>query len=380
MTHTRDEVAGTVEPGRLHQYLLSRGWRDVATAEGDAGGAVARRVALRFEGAEVPLTVPSVRALADYERRVAEVIAVLAVVERRPESAVVADLLRPSADLLRLRLASTQTDLGAVSLRLALQVRTAAWQLLLAASHSALAPRSVHPRLSVRDAVAFVESCLEGPTERGSFVTSVIVPVAAPIVPNEEVEPFARRVTRTMMSALELVRTSVERDDAAALLSPDAAAAGASANLLDALASLDESGARGFVLDTSVQWAVERPAATPSSVVSLDGRVFPRLRVIAEELRHRAPPPAGELVGYVLGVRREKNEPGAPGDVVLHGVLDGVDGPIRASASLDSETYRRAAEAHARCERVRVHGALRRRGRGWDFAAVTAFEVEPSEG
>ncbi len=133
MTHTLDESAGTIEPGRLHQYLLSRGWRDVGPPASDPTPQIARRLALRFEETEVPLMVPALRALADFERRVAEVITVLSAVERRPESAVVADLLR-------LCLASTETDLGAPSRRLALQVRTVAWQLLLAASHSALAP------------------------------------------------------------------------------------------------------------------------------------------------------------------------------------------------------------------------------------------------
>lgn len=363
----------TIVLGRLQQYLRSRGWRERPLRE----GALAHRFEREVEGTLVPITVPARSDLGDYERRVAEVIEALAVIEQREPRAIVADLERPSADLLRVRVASARTEAGATPLKLALDVRMVTWQVLLAASHSVLFRRAVHPRLSVKEAIAFADGCLEGPTERGSFVTNVIVPVTPPIATDED-ESFGRRVTTLVIDALEFVRDSVENDRAEALLTPAAATAGASANLLDALASLDESGTRGVLVDTSVQWAVEHPSARATPSVRLDGRTFPKLREVAKVLRDRAPAPAGEFVGYVLGLRRERNEPDADGTAILHGTVEGMEQPIRASATLDSRTYSLAASAHEACVAVRVQGALRRRGRRWEFAAVTAFEVDDS--
>src|SRR5690606_28245422 len=81
-------------------YLGAHGWRSNRDFPND--------LLLVFEkklqgNSELFLTLPRNEALADYQMRLADLVNQLSIIEKRPQDQIIADLLRPSVDVLQMR-------------------------------------------------------------------------------------------------------------------------------------------------------------------------------------------------------------------------------------------------------------------------------------
>jgi hypothetical protein len=374
---------GAIRPGDLSAYLLGAGWTRVGD---DPWGAAifTRTVAVPPDPEdkdlppweEVRVRVLSDTSLSDYDQRMGEVVDRLAQVEGRPALLVLNDLLLPPADIARFRVHGEGMASGAVSLLAGVRLRQAIGQLVLAAAHSALQPRSHHPRLSLGPAMELLHRCVEGPYERSSFVASVVVPVPPAIGSELDEDPYPRRVTRVLMEGLQAAAQAVEQGNPGSLL--DLSARGVSANFLEALSELAPPSDRA-VVEATVSWSRTRPTpATTPARVQLRAESFSAFAEAARVLRARRVVPGTELVGFVVSVSRPDNDLTQPGTVMLACDLDGVEGPTKVRMTLPSSSYQQAVEAHARAGRVRATGTLYKSGRSWSLQDVSAFEALPS--
>ena len=116
----------------MQLYLASQGWRR-DDASSTAQGNVYRYPA--FPDAEALL--PARRELADYTERMGDVVQMLAAVEQRSVWQVMADLLTPPADVLRLQITAQDATLGTVPLAEGIRLIEGGKELLLAAACSA---------------------------------------------------------------------------------------------------------------------------------------------------------------------------------------------------------------------------------------------------
>jgi len=181
--------------------------------------------------------------LADYKRRTAELVEVLAAFEQRSPLDVLGDLLLPPSDALHCRIHSDAVQSGFILLDDSIRMRQAQRQLLLACAHSELRAEEPLPRLAQTEAVELLRSCrrARAPAELRDDPGRA----GGPAVGQLAMEPFARRVTRRLMEALGETARLCETQDADGLLSR--AKLGISANFLLALSELRPPGERSFV-------------------------------------------------------------------------------------------------------------------------------------
>lgn len=364
-TELRDAARG-IKPGPLQEYLRSRGWHLEKDLSDERGIVLYARDGLVVD---VPLRTE----YADYERRVAEVLGIVAEVDGRSPLALAGELLQPAGDTLAVRVDSEAARSGTLPLVDSIRLREGTKNLLLASAHSAISPQAYFPRMARSDAATFLASVREAPNERGSFVARFVVPVEPAVGEQIELDddPFGRRVMKLLMQALDgvrRVRSLGAYDDLLAMEDR-----GVSGNLLAALAAMRTAIGAGS-LELSVSWARNRkPPERLASRVQLPAEALDGLDAVAEQMRGRAQAKGFALVGYVTRLDRAV-EVDAPGDIVLVPTGEDWRDLRRVSVHLDAESYKEAIAAHQTGVPVRVVGTLRKIGRRWTLGDASGFE------
>lgn len=359
-------MSSRVRPGPLQEYLRSRGWQLEEASE-------TRGVASYIKDG-VTVDIPQRVDFADYARRVAEVIGLLAEMESRGPQLLIEDLLQPVGDALGVRIDSEGTRNGTLPLLESLRLREATKNLLLAAAHSELLPLDYFPRMSRAEATALIASVREGQNQRGSFVARFIVPIEPAI--GEQLDaldaPFGRRVVSRLLSAVQSVQRVRALGAYEELLRMGRQ--GVSGNLLSALHSMSHVVGAGS-LEFAVDWARNRPIplAAPSRVL-FPGESLEGLDAVADQLKSQAQTKGVSVEGFVI--RLDRSDPDAPGQIVV--VQD--DEVKRVNVTLQDSDYTLAIQAHKLGQPVRVVGTLTKQGRTWTLTESTGLEVLPQDG
>jgi hypothetical protein len=368
------DAARAIKPVPLQEYLRSRGWRLDKDLSEESGV-----VLYAHDGLVVD--VPQRTEFADYARRVAEVLSLVADVEQRSPLALVEELIQPAGDVLGVRVDSEIARSGTLPLLDSIRVREGTKNLILASAHSAITPQAYFPRMSRGDAATLLASVREGQNQRGSFVARFIVPVEPAVgeqVPmdDESFDPFGRQVVKLLMRALDgvhRVRSLGAYDD---LLSMEGQ--GVSGNLLAALAAMRTAIGAGS-LELSMSWARNRkPPENVPSRVEFPAEALHGLDAVAEKMRGRAQTKGFELEGYVTTLKRPAAEVDTAGDVDIVPSGDDARELSKVSVHLASEPYKEAIAAHRNGELVRVVGTLSKKGRRWILTDASGFERAPA--
>jgi hypothetical protein len=362
-----DEAARLL-PSALRHHLVATGWRDLATSE----AASYWRYALDMPQGPVSVDVPRSMDFVDYPRRVVELIEVLSLVEKRPARSIVFELGQPEADILSFRFKGAETNDGTIALDDGIRIREERRRLLLATAHSVIEPLPHHPRLSRVEPMEFLATCRELPPKVGSYLSPVLVPVSPEVGDAALEDPFSRRVTTMLASALHTTADALNAGEDDRLL--QSAGLGLSSNFLLALSGLRPPG-RG-TLEIGFSWAARRKApALPFRTVSFDHRVFDPLREVARVLRESSPSPGTMVEGYVASFDREAKDPTRPGEVVVIATMEDRPGTPKVHMELSPEAYAQAIIAHQTARRVRVTGTLTREGRRYVLKDPGGFGV-----
>jgi hypothetical protein len=365
------DAAQQVAPRALLGYAQGLGWQAVPNGRRPEI-AIYHRPDSRLHQVIIP-TDPT---LEDYGEAVADAVRRLAEFEKRPARKVLEHLLLPPADVLRFREVSPDAEAGNLPFDHAVRMVNGARRLLLSVAHSVLVPQAYHPRLSRSEAEEFVGRCRLGQTERGSFVLNVACPLELPLaLPGLEVEPFARRVTKLLMSSLEALAQVADTGRADDLLDP-ARSPGVSANFCESLLLLRPSGDRAS-LTVSTVWSrallprpqeLTRQAQMPQIVFEVAEAVAPRLRTAPQ-------PRPSRFLGFVdvLSGQPSRNDPRPSGEVDFT-LFDDEQGEVRARGVLGADDYATAAAAHLASAVVAFKATLRRLPRASRVDNITDFE------
>jgi len=363
------DEAARLPPAALRHHLASTGWHDVATSEATSYW----RYVIDTPRGQVSIDVPKSMEFVDYARRVVELIEILSLVEQRSARSIVFELGQPEADILSFRYKGVETNDGTISIDDGIRIREERRRLLLSMAHSVIEPLPHHPRLSRAEPLEFLASCRELPPKIGSFLAPVLVPVSPEVGDAATLEdPFSRRVTKLLASALHTTAEALNAGEDGRLL--HGAELGLSSNFLAALSGLRPPG-RG-TLEIGFSWAARRRAPSlPFRAVSFDHRVFEPLREIARVLRESSPSPGTVIEGYVASFDREATDPTRPGEVVLIATMEDRPGTPKVHMELSPEAYAQAILAHQTARRVRVTGTLIREGRRYVLRDPGGFGV-----
>ncbi len=362
--------AARLLPSSLRHHLTATGWRDVTATD------ASNHWRYTFDAPEgvVSVDVPRSMEFVDYPRRVVELVEILSLVEKRPARAIVFDLGQPEADILSFRFTGAETSDGTISIDDGIRIREERRRLLLATAHSVIEPLPHHPRLSRTEPMEFLASCRELPPKIGSYLSPVLVPVSPEVGDATLEDPFSRRVTMMLASALHTTAEALNAGEDQRLL--EGAELGLSSNFLSALSGLRPPG-RG-TLEIGFSWAARRRApALAFRAVSFDHRVFEPLREVARVLKESSPSPGTVVEGYVASFDRDATDPSRPGEVVLIATMEDRPGTPKVHMELSPDAYAQAIVAHQTARRVRVMGTLTREGRRYVLRDPGGFGIVP---
>lgn len=377
-----DQVAA-LRSDDVQLYLTSHGWeRESATSTGMAN-------VFRFPllpDAEVLL--PSRRDLADYTRRMADVVEMVAAVEKRPVWQVLADLSAPPADVLRLQVTAPDTTLGTLPLEEGIRLIEGARSLLLSSACSARQIASYFPRQAYKEAVEFLQTCQLGQTERGSFVAKIMAPVPPQISRQDtfagwdeeaflSAEPFARRATVRLMTGLVHIRSAISSGHYERIL--EGVAVGVSANLCEALASMQPDGDQAQ-LHIRMTWSSSRPKVPASLASSVDftQTAFEIVREAGRRLREEPSVARKRVEGRIITLKADSSLfDDFEGTVVLRADINGV--LTRVQMVLGSADYKKACDAHRDGRAIAVTGLLQREAKLYHLVHPQDFIVMSSE-
>lgn len=363
----------SIRPGDVQQHLVAKGWQrcsdpanDIVTYE------------LNTEQGQVKTRVLLSRDFADYAKRTEELVMLLSKLENRSPWNIAEELSTPPGDTIQFRWSSASLASGTISLDRSLRVRKAQKDLLLAGAHSVLEPRGYFPRMARSEALRMLSECREGQTERGSYLTKVVVPVP-PAIPRASVaEPFGRRVVTRIVDALQKTDDAIQKGEHGDVL--DAHRVGISANFLQALLDMEPDGDQAS-LEIGVQWSRARPPSDASRkhVFRFGSGCFEPFLDIIAALKDKTPAPNYEVEGYIAKLIRTEQDAKQTGIVVIATTIEDHPGTATVKVELPSDEYEEAANAHAKACSVRVVGTLTKKGRSWWLNRPTRLEVIPSE-
>jgi hypothetical protein len=188
-----------------------------------------------------------------------------------------------------------ETPEGTAPLRDAVDAFTAAFQMLASAAATVEEPRLVLPSRRSTTTNSLMRRVLAGPTEPGSFIMSIWVPIPPPLTPYEDAvlfdpdgDPAERIATRRLYEALTATRRAgrdVLDDGAGIEAFEERAEFGVSANLCESLVELGGQSRTPF--DVGFSWALSRPMRDAPQDVSFERETLDVLEQAATELGSR---------------------------------------------------------------------------------------------
>lgn len=345
----------------INSYLAETGW---ARQPGDWRGAT-----IWVHEGDHEILVPSQDGFGDGPRRIREIIALLARLERRAGESIATDIASPTADVqwYRAPAAAMGEQLG---LTTAVAALNSAQEVLSAAARAAFSgPRPVFDGTApkeVRDLLARVQV---GPIVPFDDSLTVRVPVKRDEGGDS---PLARRALLLLQRAVQLL---LEATDAAGRTGDlrafdEIVQNGVSANLCAALARFAGPGS-GTEFEVGFRWARALPAATPPSTAVFEAEAGALLRRVAHRLRRLRQESASVtgLIGTLFdngGQDRFR--------VQVHGDVTHEEGRARGSLWVrlpDEPAYDLAVEAHRARRLVRADGTLRNVNGRLELTAVS---------
>ncbi len=365
-----------LKPLEVSAYLRAKGWRQAADLHGKASLWL-----LTSEGNEFDVTVPQRRDMGDYALRISEVLETLAKLEQRSELDVLRDLLTAAADLIRVRSPSQDADNGTLPLEQAVEFVERSRDMMLAAACATLDKRAFFAKRKAQQAMDYLSHVRMGQTERGSYVLTILSPVAPELKPAQEMlpiiaevsAPYERQVTQTLMASLRTLDEAARTAGVLGDMAPFQAAIskGVSANLCDAVVGLSDVSS-GHGLEIQVSWSRSRPVdGDVPARVFLASDTMPIIQEAARQFRETGPFEDVEVEGVVT--RLDRGPEAVEGEVTIYGNVEGQF--RRMTLRLEGETYSKAVQAHDLRQTVKCTGDLVKEGRGYRLQNPRRFEV-----
>lgn len=364
-------------PRNIRLYLQTYGWE---RPEGRQRGLPDVWSLERPEGT-YEVIAPS-RTATDYPERVGELLRTLSIVEDRSEQDILSDLQVLNYDIQYVHTWYEEGPPGTAPLRDAAKALEAAHGMLSAAATTVDGPRLVLPSRRPTATNQLMRRVLAGPTDAGSYVMSIWVPIP-PLLTQEEDQvlfdpagdPPERIATKRLHQALDATRLAAHEvldEDASIDAFTDRAESGVSANLCESLVTL--SGDSHVPFDVRFTWALARPFPEAPRVVSFDPEIIPVLEQAAVVLRAEVPEDEVRIQGPVVRLHREGST--GPGDVTIDAMIDDEPGRIRRiQISLSQGDYNAAIAAHQKWNDIEIAGSLTTRGTRTYLRSAHDFRV-----
>lgn len=377
---TDRDAIGSLRPLSIIGYLRAKGWKKYNERDGRFS------VWLNDQYPDSQVVVPARRDASDFLIQLSQVLRELEEAEGRSQFDIIRDLLNSGFDVIRLGAKSPNTADGSVRIADGVKLFTHAREILLAAACAAVRPSAVFHSRKPQQAVEYMNSARLGQTEHGSYVLTILSPVAPQLNAYSDTqlfpeEPFERQVVKTLTSAVGLAVSAAE--SAATATNPDfapfqhAVSGGVSANLCEALSGFFSVGDTNEII-LSVAWAQNRPipddSAAPSRVL-ISSDVVPTIEEAARIFRAKDSLDSYLIEGPVVKLERSENS--STGQVTILAPIE--DAMRKVVVTLDGKEYDKATSAHQNYRFVKLIGSVKRDGRSFRLLEPGSLELAEEE-
>lgn len=365
----------SLRPIDVSMYLRSKGWKRSFSFENNYGSVWNF---VNPQGEEIEILLPEDQTLLDYKTRMLELFNTIELVENRPATSIVNDISNSGADVLRFRIASSETYTGTIPITLASSLSKGVETLLLAAACATISPKSYFPRMSYVEAKEYLQNCKMGQSEKGSYVVTVLSPVSPALLTQKSLFPdyeadesYERKVLYTLFNGLHHLKNALLEGTGEAI--EQTISSGVSANLCEALTLMQPNNDIGE-LEIGVSWSPVRPIKrnVPQQKVKFTKDIFPLLSESVKFLRQTAPIEGYELRGLVR--RLDSVDPTMGGKISVVALMD--NKPVSVSFELPSQTYQVAVKAHSSGSMLFCKGTLEKEGKGYKLYNISDVRIE----
>jgi hypothetical protein len=371
------EQLQSLDPVEVASYLQSKGWQRT-----DSG--YERAECWSFEtnaGESLDVLVPTDATVGDFSLRMSELLQALEQVEQRSQMDILADIHYARSDVIRLRRAEAGNAVGGIPLVDGEKLIGEAVTLMTAAACAAIYPGRVMSAKQAAQASEYLQHVKMGQTERGSFILTIVSPLMPLVTPGTQPlfdsvdEPFPRKVTKTLVEALDATRTAVSKVQSSGHLEifEEAVGRGVSANLCEAIAGLLAAAGKAGRIGVDVAWAPTLPSPVPESrLIEFAYEEVPVLNRAARFLRESSPGEGVPITGVVIRLAREQDAEDGTATVlgVVGGAIRRITVPLRAA------DYEMAINAHRDKRGIRFLADVAQIGRKYQATNVAEFRLQ----
>ena len=363
----------SISPAEMSAYLRSKGGMKVDEISQKAG---------IWQYGTDELIIPFSTRFADYALRISQALQQIEEIEQRSQLMILDDIKHVAFDVIRVRNVSNDTKNGTLSFAKSIDFVAYTRDMVLAAACSAATHKPYYPSRKPQDAERFMNSVRFGKTEQGSFVLTLLAPVAPNLstqgtlldIPEET--PYEKMVIPTLDSGLKALNQAAIQtsEDCEVRHFVEAAAQGVTTNLCDAITNLYEKLTPDFI-EVSIVFSANRNTPLPISKVSIDSGYIPIIKSASEQIKRNSPEPEQTVRGFITHLGSP--DPQESGEVTIQDVIS--PKPRKIVVWLTGDEYKRAGEAHFETKPVEIVGTVTRKGRAFGLENPSSLTILESE-
>ncbi|CAD6562578.1 hypothetical protein ACFQ3P_37415 [Paraburkholderia sabiae] len=368
---TRDDVIERVHGVtwmQLQSYLIATGWAD------DGAFGPFASIWHRADHNDAQVLLPISEEADDFWPRLADAVLAIAEFEQRPTADVIAAVSGRFGDVISIRVIHEDVESGTIPAIDGVALNENALELLTAASMSYLTKRQYHQRPTAVTN-AFLETLRLGQTEKGSYVVNLFAQLPEPSESQPALDNvhMTNNVIANLSSGLKAlshaIRAKGKRKDEHKALD-EAVAAGASANMCDALIGISgRDKNRAFEISIT---PLRSGGDTPTSVrFAFQKEKIERLEKASEYYRRTYTARNKTVQGYIKRLDRAHGE--RHGTILVAALVENTEKMVE--IDLGPADYKRAISAHASDAEVRCSGDVLIKPRSAILLNPAGFQV-----
>ncbi len=336
----------------IDQYIKSQNWHLIQTKFKDS-------LIYEHNTFDEQIVIPNNMDFDDYEFRIADAIQILSKFENRNPIEILNDLILPPSDVIRFRVNSEQSKNGTISYDEGLNLLQSGRRMIYATIMDLVRPQKFHKKMADKQIDEFMQNCLLGQTERGSFVANLICPIKGQLTltDNRLITQIGRQTTESLIKSLNYISDSINTNNINKVINPPEGKPQISLNFFEALGDMRPP-EKYDKIEIGVTWSpLEKPKFDFRSHITISEPQFEYVEKVIEMLSPEEKPKIEQFIGTVDTLAGDINEEGKIiGNVVL--MIYQYDGAIRAKVFLNNIDHEKAVQAYWKNKKISIEGKL----------------------
>lgn len=364
-----DEMLSNIPPSNIIHYLKINGWVKVENAPYNID-------LYSHSGYEIEIFVPKSNTSFDYINDLLDIVKKLSKVEHRTPKEIIEDIINDSpSDIIRIGFVGYNEEKGTILVNDCVNLYTSVRDSINILGKEII-DRDQFERYEISD---FINSCLVGQTEYGSYVTPIICPLLihgskqadlSYFDYSQEIENLVtRKITRTFINSINHMVSCINEDNQERLLDfdkeniPDVSS---NSEFYRALGTIGLSNIRNMNID--IKWGIKDPSGIPHHL-SVEKRHFEAIMKLIQPISERTIVEEkittmykGSVYSLQTQKKIKKPKRAKKGDGTVGFEFVAEDGnPYTMSFSLSGEDYETACDAIKNHLNVYVKGVFKRK-------------------